>query len=290
MPSPSGIRGVKIIDAWANLNPGGPADLVAHLDRFGLLMDAESKAYHHPAEHLFKTAPERMEGGEPPESIIAKYDQCGFEKGVLNVNADNPKLGLEALKRFPDRWAGCLRVDPRQGMEAVRALERFVRDHGFKACNVLGFAAQKPYNDKVYYPLYAKCVELDIPITCTVGIPGPRVPGEAQDPMALDEVCWFFPDLKVVMTHGGEPWTFTCVKLMLKWPNLFMMTSAFAPRHYPKDLIEFMNTRGADKVMFAGYYPGLPFERIVTELEALPLRDNVWPKFLRENAMRVFKL
>jgi predicted TIM-barrel fold metal-dependent hydrolase len=107
----------------------------------------------------------------------------------------------------------------------------------------------------------------------------------------LDEVCWFYPELKVVMRHGGEPWEDLAVKLMLKYPNLYYSTSAFAPKHYPKAVIDYANTRGADKVMYAGYFPaGLSLDRIFSELQDVPFKDEVWPKFLRENAKRVFKL
>ena len=107
----------------------------------------------------------------------------------------------------------------------------------------------------------------------------------------LDEVLWFFPELRVVTRHGCEPWTEMAWKLMLKYPNLHYMTSAFTPRRYPADIIEFANTRGADQVMYAGYFPmGLSLDRIFAEMPDVPLRDEVWPKFLRENALRVFKL
>ena len=78
---------------------------------------------------------------------------------------------------------------------------------------------------------------------------------------------------------------------MLKWPNLYYSTSAFAPRYYPKAIIDYANTRGADKIMYAGYFPiGLSLERIMTEMPHVPFNDDVWPKFLRDNAMRVFNL
>ena len=137
---------------------------------------------------------------------------------------------------------------------------------------------------------YAKAIELGVPVTINVGIPGPRVPGECQNPMHLDEVMYFFPELVVVMAHGGEPWETTCVKLMLKWPNLYYYTSAFVPKHYPKAIIDFANTRGADKVFYAGYHPTIALERLQQEMQNVPLRPHVWPKFLRENAIRVFKL
>ena len=107
----------------------------------------------------------------------------------------------------------------------------------------------------------------------------------------LDEICWFFPELKIVMRHGGEPWTELACKLMLKYPNLYYSTSAFAPKHYPEDVINFANTRGSDKIMYAGYFPmALSLERIFREMPAVPFRDDVWPKFLYQNAERVFKL
>ena len=69
------------------------------------------------------------------------------------------------------------------------------------------------------------------------------------------------------MRHGAEPWDELAVKLMLKWPNLYYSTSAFAPRYYPEPIVDYANTRGADKVMYAGYFPmGLSLERIFSEL------------------------
>ena len=93
------------------------------------------------------------------------------------------------------------------------------------------------------------------------------------------------------MCHGAEPWEALAVKLMLKYPGLHYCTSAFAPKHYPKAIVDYANTRGADKIIYAGYYPmGLTLDRIFRELPDVPLRDHVWAKFLRENAMRVFRL
>ena len=100
-----------------------------------------------------------------------------------------------------------------------------------------------------------------------------------------------FPDLRFVTRHGCEPWEDLAVKLMLKWPNLHYSTSAFAPKYYPKAIIDYANTRGAEKVMYAGYFPmGLHIDTIFEQLPNVPFRDHVWSKFLRENAARVLKL
>ena len=81
------------------------------------------------------------------------------------------------------------------------------------------------------------------------------------------------------------------MKLMLKWPGLYYCTSAFAPKHYPEEIIKYANTRGVDKILYCGYFPaGLSLERQMTEMRQVPFREHVWPKFLRENAIRVLKL
>jgi predicted TIM-barrel fold metal-dependent hydrolase len=75
---------------------------------------------------------------------------------------------------------------------------------------------------------------------------------------------------------------------MLKYKNLHLMTSAYSPKHFPPELIQFMNTRGKDKILFASDHPALDWERCVTEARALDLRDGVLEKFLYGNANRFF--
>jgi hypothetical protein len=107
----------------------------------------------------------------------------------------------------------------------------------------------------------------------------------------IDDVMYDFPDLRFVTRHGCEPWEDLAVKLMLKWPNLFYSTSAFAPKYYPQAIIDYANTRGAEKILYAGYFPmGIHIDTIFQQLPDVSFRDHVWPKFLRENAMRVLKL
>jgi predicted TIM-barrel fold metal-dependent hydrolase len=114
------------------------------------------------------------------------------------------------------------------------------------------------------------------------------IPFAPQQVSRIDIVMFDFPDLVFVTRHGCEPWEDLAVKLMLKWPNLYYSTSAFAPKYYPKAIIDYANTRGADKVLYAGYFPmGLSLERIFNDLPKVPLKDEVWPKFLYGNAARI---
>jgi predicted TIM-barrel fold metal-dependent hydrolase len=178
-------------------------------------------------------------------------------------------------------------------MEGIRKLVREYETWGVRAAGVFpaGTFPQVAINDKKMYPFYAKCIELGIPIFCCAGVPGPRLKFAPQHVELIDEVMYDFPDLVFVTRHGCEPWTELAVKLMLKWPGLHYSTSAFAPKYYPRAIVDYANTRGADKIIYAGYFPmGLSLERIMTELPAVGFKDDVWPKFLRTNSLRVLGL
>ncbi|MBV8693843.1 MAG: amidohydrolase [Actinobacteria bacterium] len=244
-----------------------------------------------PTSYLFSNGPSLPEGRDPVDYTLEQMAKFNIGRAVVDVALD--PAGAGAAQRHPDRFIASCSVDPNLGMEAVRQIERLHREFGIRAVSLAPamMNPQVPIDDKRAYPVYAKCVELDLAVFITVGVPGPRVPMAAQRVELLDEVCWFFPELRIVMRHGAEPWDDLAVKLMLKWPNLYYSTSAFAPRRYPQSIIDYANTRGADKVMFAGYYAvGLTWDRIFTELDQLQLKDDVWPKFLRDNAYRVLGL
>lgn len=255
-----------------------------------LFMDEASRNYEKmPAEHLFRNVPDLGEQDDFIAYTVAKMDAFGIDKAMVGVN--HPQ-GVEAIRRFPSRFFGSYHADPNRGMDEVRTLRRMKAELNIKAVTGFpsGLVPQVPIDDRKWYPLYAACIDLDLPFCCTVGVPGPRIPMAPQKVELIDEVCWFFPELRFVMRHGAEPWVDLAVKLMLKYPNLSYMTSAFAPRHYPREIIDFANTRGARQVMYAGYWPmGLSLERIFAELPAVPFRESVWPRFLRDNALEIFR-
>ena len=258
----------------------------------GLVRDKESLGLKHGAGYMFKDLPTVDGEADFVSFLVAEMDRWGIEKGLLPV-ADGDEWGRRAVTEHPDRLYGFHMLDPNKGMDAVRSLEHAVADLRCVAAAVFpsGTFPQVNIDDALMYPIYAKCVELGVPIFLNVGVPGPRFPMAPQHVERLDPVMYDFPELTVVTRHGGEPWEALLVKLMLKWPNLYYSTSAFAPKHYPKAIVDYANTRGADKIMYAGYFPsGLSLERIFTELPDVAFRDEVWPKFLRDNALRVLKM
>ena len=114
------------------------------------------------------------------------------------------------------------------------------------------------------------------------------MPGECQNPIHLDRICFQFPELKVCMAHGADPWWDVATRLMIKYANLRLMTSAYSPKYFPDELIHFMNTRGKDRIMFASDHPVLSFERCLEEAQTLNLREGVLEKYLYQNSEDFF--
>jgi predicted TIM-barrel fold metal-dependent hydrolase len=225
----------------------------------------------------------------PIEELLRQMDAAGVERAIITMDPHDPAPMAALAVAFPGRFICSTTIDPMAGMEALRLLERLVTHHALRLARVVPFLVNRPPNDKMYYPIYAKCIELDLPISVNTGIPGPPMPAEPQRPLYLDEVCLFYPELKLIMAHGADPWWGEAIRLLLKYPNLYMMTSAYAPRYLPAELIHFMNTRGQGKVLFASDHPVLPFDRCLAEAAALPFRDGVLEKYLRGNALALFR-
>lgn len=267
-----------VVDAWINPNifPPEPGKDVGYL--FG------------------KEYADRLTNGTSLDELVEQMDAAGIARGILCSGLMGTDGGGDgglawntaARDKYPDRFALSHVVDPRRGMKAVRLVEDLARD-GHVLVRMVGLQSFLYYNDAALYPVYAKCIELGLPVGLNVGFPGPQVPSKFQDPLPIDDVAAFFPELRIVLQHGGEPWVDTCVKLMVKWPNISYMTSAIAPKHIPPQVIQYANTRGADRVMWASDFPLLTHERCMREVRALPFRSQEHvDKFLARNAEAFF--
>lgn len=276
-----------IVDAW--INPNVPT---------------AARVWHeqeHPSDVASRVfdATERIGAGVSIEETIEQMTAAGVDRGVLSSMKEySPypdvlrfhELVAAVVAEHPGRFIAAGGVDPvRDGvMGAVRMARRLVEELDFKAIKIMPSIVGRAPSDAVYYPLYALCCELDVPVTINVGFPGPRTPAEPQRPLHIDEVCRTFPELNVVMTHLGWPWHLEVIALLLKYERLFLMTSAWAPKRYPSEIVHHIATRGRGRVMFATDYPLLSFERCATEALALPLDDEAMAAFLHGTAEEVF--
>jgi predicted TIM-barrel fold metal-dependent hydrolase len=195
------------------------------------------------------------------------------------------------IREFPDRLVGVAAVDLAKPMEAIRELRRCVKKLGFRALRIVPWLWGLPPNNRRYYPLYAECVELGIPVCLQVGHTGPLRSSEPGRPIPyLDDVALEFPELQIVGGHIGFPWTLEMISLATKYENIFIDTSAWVVHRYPRELVEYMRGSGKRKVLFGTNYPMLTAERCLERLDQLGLDNETERLFLSENAKRIFRL
>lgn len=242
-------------------------------------------------EDYFKT--EAMFRTVELEALLDEMDANGVAKAILMANmTDTDQRAFRYAEARPDRFAVSLGGhDLLHPMDNLKRLTSLVANLPV-AFTVIGPSfwgdGNYPPSDAVYYPLYTKCCELDLALCLNTGIPGPPLPADAQNPIHLDRVCLRFPELKLAMMHGADPWWDTAIRLMIKYRNLHLMTSAWSPKRLPEELLHFMRTRGADKVIYASDHPVLPITRCVGEAKKLDLPPDVLDKYLSRNARRFF--
>lgn len=225
--------------------------------------------------------------------LLEEMDAHGVERAILMDNLASPSTtARKFVDARPERFAlamgGANLLRP---VRSLRELSAAVADLPV-AYAVVGPSfwgdGQYPPSDAVYYPLYAKCAELDLPLCVNTGLPGPPIPGEVQNPIHLDRVCVRFPELKLCMIHGADPWWDVAIRLMIKYENLRLMTSAWSPKRLPETLLHYMRTRGPKKVIYASDWPVLRMGRVVPEARALDLPAEVLDNYLYDNAREFF--
>ena len=284
--------GIPIIETFLGFPSRNRKDVYKFLAPH--LRDDESKEFKFPAQYMFKDVPEDLDDNVDPVAVVLdNLDRFGIERGMIGVGPEQGGRPAAPSRDHPDRFIPSHRRRPQRrhgrGARDRAGTSSTASRPSPRSRPAAQVADQRQALLSRSTPSAASSTSRS---SAAPACPGPRVPIEPQKVELIDEVCWFFPELTFVMRHGGEPWTDLAVKLMLKWPNLYYSTSAFAPRHYPKAIIDYANTRGADKILYAGYFPAGPAPTTASggDMPTSPFKDEVWPKFLRENALKVLKL
>ena len=249
--------------------------------------------------------PEDMRGGVSIEDYLKRMDRAGIERslliavraGDLNVKGSFEipyETVHEICRKHPDRFSGLAGVDPYRGMQGLRDLETAVKEYGFVGAHLYPHWMELAPDHAKYYPYYAKCCELDIPIMMQVGqnlvySRHRRLPSVGR-PICLDRVAIDFPELRLIGIHIGVPWTNEMIAMCWKHENVFTAGDAYAPKHWPPEFVHYANTYGKEKVMFGTDWPVIDPERAVREVDALDLRPDAKRLLMRDNALRVFKL
>ena len=204
------------------------------------------------------------------------------------------------VKRFPQAFIGSFAgIDPWKGEKALQELDRAVKQLGmigvkFQQC-VQGFFP----DDRRFYPIYEKCVELKVPVLFHVGTTGAGagLPGGGgfrlkwTKPIPhIDDVAADFPELTIICAHPAWPWQEEMIAVLLHKPNVYNDLSGWSPKYFPDTLKREIGGRLQDKMLYGSDYPEIPPQRWLADFEALGYKPDIMEKVLYKNTIRVLNL
>lgn len=235
--------------------------------------------------------------GQTLEEIVEELNKNDVEYAVITgrdcektygSESNNPSV-IEFVNKFPQKFIGYYGLDPHKGMGAIEALKRAVGEFGMKGAAIDPYLAQMYANDAKYYPIYAKCCELNIPIVITTG-PAPLVPNAVIDhvaPRYIDFVARDFPELKIIISHGGYPWVNETISVVQRNANVYLDISEFELTPQSEAYIQAADTMITDKLLFASAHPFVDFRDTLKIYEKFPFNNETRQKIMYGNAARV---
>lgn len=275
-----------------SLNP--PREAKAHLANYRRVYQAsETAAENGMSEH------------DALARYLAMYDDLDARTVVIKARDVETTFGLKIrnedvaafCRAHGERFIGFAGVDPHKGMAAIRELEYAVRELGLRGLNIQGFENKLAINDPRLYPLYAKCIELDVPVNlhCSINFSSQTLMTYGE-PRRLDEVMVHFPELRVIASPPGWPWVQELLGVAWRHENVFIGLVAVRPKYLGvansgyESLLQYGNSVLQDRIIFGSAWPMQPVKRAVEEIEALPLKDAVRRKWLHDNAAQMLRL
>ncbi|MEZ5842794.1 MAG: amidohydrolase family protein [Hyphomicrobiaceae bacterium] len=272
-------------------------------------LNPTSKSHLANYRRVYRSSEERARVENDPKgalgSYLHAYDQAGVATVVIKARDVETTFGLKIrnedvaafCRSHAPRFIGFAGVDPHKGMEAVRELEFAVRELGLRGLNIQCFECKLAINDPKLYPLYAKCIELNIPVNIHVGINFSTMSSmEYGRPALLDQVMMHFPELRVVASPPGWPWVTELIGVAWRHPNVHIGIVAMRPKYLAVEnsgyepLLQYGNSVLQDRIIFGSAWPMQPIGQSIAEVEALPLKDTTKRKWLGENAARLLGL
>ncbi len=237
------------------------------------------------------------------EDFVLQLNKMGVEKAVIfNLDEETPSgiAGLsndyyaDIVRNFPDKFIGFAGIDPLKGMDAIREIRRSY-NLGLRGVAVRPFMFKIPPTHAKMYPIYATCVELDIPIWFHLSINYSTNSMEYERPIFLDMVAQDFPELKMIAGHGGWPWVNEIVAVAWRNPNIYIDIASYLPKYIGmkgtgwEPLIHYGNSVLQDRILFGStwLFMGLSIKQLADGVYQLPLKDEVKHKWLFQNAARL---
>lgn len=277
---------MKIIDF--RFRPSTPEAVAGMLNRDGAfwpmmeLFDYPSRAKPEPIEQIVR----EMEGSGVVKGVVTGRD-AGTTYGIQSSNAGILKLVAD----WPDKFIGFAGLDPHRGMGAIYELVELVK-RGMRGAAIDPYLARIPASHRLYYPIYAKCCELNIPIVITTG-PATLVAGAVMDdahPRHIDQVAADFPDLDIVMSHGGYPYVNEAIMVVHRHQHVYMDLAEYEVSPFADEYVKAANTLIGNKILFASASPFMDFQEQIALYKKLSFKPQVLEDIMFNNASKLLKL
>lgn len=298
---------MNVIDMWAPIVPS--EEIMGHVaDHFPELqlsylsifsgMEVTREQYAEYARTLVRSDSE----------ICDSLDAAGIERCLITGFVEPSTAGdifvtnesvAATIERLPDRFIPFCGADIMEGAKAVRSVDSWIRNEGFKGLSLRPFAIGLPPTDRRYYPFYAKCVELDVPVSIHASANWTRNrPSELGHPRHFDQVACDFPDLKLIMSHAGYPWVLEACLTAWKHPNVYLELGAHRPRYFTKSgagwesLLQYGQTTIQDKILYGtgAFLINREPAELTAEMSETPLKPGILEKWMYGNAARLMGL
>jgi hypothetical protein len=240
------------------------------------------------------------------EDFVEHLDKMGVEKAVIFNLDEETSSGIaglpndyyaEIVRQFPDKFIGFAGIDPLKKKKAIKEIERSF-NLGLRGVAIRPFMFQVAPNNKKMYPIYSKCVELDLPIWFHMSINYSTNTMEVERPIYIDVVAQDFPDLKIIAGHGGWPWVNEMVAVAWRNPNIFIDIASYLPKYIGmkgtgwEPLMHFGNSVLQDRILFGStwLFMGMSIKQLADGVMELPLKEEVKRKWLYENAAKLLDI
>ncbi len=292
---------IRVIDMWAPIVP--VPEIMRHAaEHFPDAMLGYLRVFYKqaPTKEAFRRRADTIQLSE--EQVVSALDAAGIARSLVTGFDERTSCGetfipnelvAPLVEHHPQRFIPFAGVDILQGAVALRELQHWVIKRGFRGLSLRPFMIGLPADDRRYYPFYAKCVELGIPVSIHTSANWTTVAiNDLGHPRHIDQVAADFPELRIIMSHAGYPWVLEAVLLAWKYPHVYLELAAHRPKYMAlpgtgwEPLLRFGQTTIQDKILFGSgwFLIGRPPAELLAEFRTLPIKPAVMEKWLFRNA------
>ena len=236
------------------------------------------------------------------DTMVARMDELGIAAMILTVAhrpahptatdfelvAAQPDDMERLAADYPGRLFGQWSIDPRTGMAGVGEAAAMLAQPWCVGLHTHTHSFDRRFDHADYYPYYALCATGDVPFVMQAGTSGGLMPSECGMPAGIDRPALYFPEVRFVLSHTGWPWVAECIAMALKFPNVYLGTSVYPPRHWSDELVAFINSAGRRKCLWGTGFPAAGHRHCLDQLQEVELGDEARANLLGNTARRVF--